>query len=130
MCDAGFRCSGTKMLLKSHRSGTSHGWTLGRRLPRMSPAPNWNFSWKTEGLCIGGSKGGARDVRPPGSKFFHFHAVFGKKLKNKSIFGSWRPPWGKSWICHCFGSDLTKNTTRSPPPQNYNFSMKTEGLWF
>ena len=43
--------------------------------------------------CIGGSKGGARDACPPwGSKFFHFHAVFGKKLKNNSIFGSWRPP--------------------------------------
>ena len=30
---------------------------------------------------IGGSKGGARDAPPPpGSKFFHFHAVFGKFL--------------------------------------------------
>ena len=30
---------------------------------------------------IGGSKGGARDARPPsGSKFFHFHAVLGKIL--------------------------------------------------
>ena len=29
----------------------------------------------------GGSKGGARDVRPPwGSKFFHFHVVFGRKI--------------------------------------------------
>ena len=27
----------------------------------------------------GGSKGGARDV-PPGSEFFHFHVVFGKKI--------------------------------------------------
>ena len=41
-------------------------------------------------------RGGARDARPPwGSKFFHFHAVFGKKLRNNSIFGSWRPPLGK-----------------------------------
>ena len=49
-------------------------------------------------------RGGARDARPPwGSKFFHFHAVFGKKLKNNSTFGSWRPPWGKSWIRHCNG---------------------------
>ena len=47
-------------------------------------------------LNIGGSKGGARDVRPPwGSKFFHFHAVFGKNVKNNSNFGSWRPPPGK-----------------------------------
>ena len=38
-------------------------------------------------------RGGARDARPPwGSKFFHFHAVFGKNVKNNSNFGSWRPP--------------------------------------
>ena len=44
-------------------------------------------------IFIGGSKGGARDAPPPrGSKFVHFHAVFGKKLKNNSTFGSWRPP--------------------------------------
>ena len=49
-------------------------------------------------------RGGARDARPPwGSKFFHFHAVFGKNVKNNSNFGSWRPPWGKSWIRHCKG---------------------------
>ena len=30
-----------------------------------------------------------------GSKFFHFHAVFGKKLKNNSTFGSWPPPPGE-----------------------------------
>ena len=29
---------------------------------------------------------------PPGSYFFHFHAVFGKNVKNNSNFGSWRPP--------------------------------------
>ena len=48
---------------------------------------------------IGVSKGGggARDAHPPwGSKFFHFHAVFGKKLKNNSTFGSWRPPPGEN----------------------------------
>ena len=45
---------------------------------------------------IGGSKGGRQGRAPPwGSKFFHFHAVFGKKLKNNSIFGSWRSPLGK-----------------------------------
>ena len=46
---------------------------------------------------IGGSKGGAPGTRAPpgGSKFFHFHAVFGKKLKNNSTFGSWRTPLGK-----------------------------------
>ena len=49
-------------------------------------------------VSLADPRGGARDARPPwGSKFFHFHAVFGKKLKNNSTFGSWRPPpWGKS----------------------------------
>ena len=48
-------------------------------------------------------RGGATGTRPPwGSKSFHFHAVFGNKLKNNSTFGSWRPPRGKSWIRHCF----------------------------
>ena len=32
----------------------------------------------SDNKTIGGSKGGARDA--PGSKFFHFHAVFGKKI--------------------------------------------------
>ena len=48
-------------------------------------------------ILIGGSKGGAPGTRAPpwGSKFFHFHAVFGKNLKNNSNFGSWRTPLGK-----------------------------------
>ena len=36
-------------------------------------------------FCVnssGGSKGGARDVSPLGSKFFQFHAVFGKIWQN------------------------------------------------
>ena len=41
-------------------------------------------------------QGGAPGTRPPGgSKFFHFHAVFGKNLKNNRNFGSWRTPLGK-----------------------------------
>ena len=32
-------------------------------------------------IISGGSKRSARDVRPPGSKFFYFHAVFGKKIE-------------------------------------------------
>ena len=65
----------------------------------------WQISIRSSGrvggqnheiYVIGGSKGGARDARPPrGSKFFHFHAVFGKNVKNNSNFGSWRPPPGK-----------------------------------
>ena len=48
-------------------------------------------------LSLADPRGGARDARPPpwGSKFFHFHAVFGKNVKNNSNFGSWRPPLGK-----------------------------------
>ena len=38
---------------------------------------------------------------PRGSKFFHFHAVFGKKLKNNHFLGlAPPPPRGKSWIRH------------------------------
>ena len=46
----------------------------------------WNiYHWRIQG--------GRQGRAPPwGSKFFHFHAVFGKKLKNNSTFGSWRPP--------------------------------------
>ena len=39
---------------------------------------------------IGGSKGGTRDAPPSGSKFFHFHAVFGKQLQNNRLA---HPPW-------------------------------------
>ena len=51
---------------------------------------------KSEPSSLADPRGGARDARPPwGSKFFHFHAVFGKNVKNNSNFGSWRPPLGK-----------------------------------
>ena len=51
-------------------------------------------------IVSGGSKGGARDVPPPGPKFFHFHAVFDQK--NRFAYPLWElaPPWGKSWIRH------------------------------
>ena len=54
------------------------------------------YHWRIQG-------GGAPGTRPHprGTKFFHFHAVFGKNLKNNSNFESWRIPWGKSWIRHC-----------------------------
>ena len=42
-----------------------------------------------------GAPGTRAPPPPPGSKFFHFHAVFGKNVKNNSNFGSWRPPPGK-----------------------------------
>ena len=34
-------------------------------------------------------------LRNSSTRFFHFHAVFGKNLKNNSTFGSWRTPLGK-----------------------------------
>ena len=47
-------------------------------------------------LPLADLRGGRQGRVPPrGSKFFHFHAVFGKNLKNNSNFGSWRTPLGK-----------------------------------
>ena len=59
----------------------------------------WNSSLYDP--IIGGSKGGRQGCAPSWSRFFHFRAVFGKKLKNNSNFGSWRTPSGKSWIRYC-----------------------------
>ena len=43
-------------------------------------------------------RGGARDARPPGPKFLHFHAVFGKNLPNNRLapppLGLAPPPLG------------------------------------
>ena len=52
-------------------------------------------------------RGGVRDARPPSaSKFFQFHAVFGR-IRQNCVFtppppleGSRPPPLGKSWIRH------------------------------
>ena len=64
---------------------------------------------KAKAYIIRESKGGIRDAPPPGSKLFHFHAVFGEKIDK--IIGwcpSWRlappPPSGKSRIRHCLWS--------------------------
>ena len=48
-------------------------------------------------------RGCARD--PPGSKFFEFHAVFGKIWQNRMLAPPWgvgAPSSGKSWIRHCY----------------------------
>ena len=38
-------------------------------------------------------RGGARDAPIPwGSKYFHFHAIFGQKEGSHTHLGSWRPP--------------------------------------
>ena len=50
-------------------------------------------------VISGGSKGGRRGRAPPpwGSKFFRFHAVFGKFWQNRMLAppGSWRPLLGE-----------------------------------
>ena len=46
---------------------------------------------------IGGSKGGARDARPPGvPNSFIFMQFSAKNLKNNSNFGRWRTPPGEN----------------------------------
>ena len=55
---------------------------------------------------IRGCKGAPGTRPPPGSKFFHFHAVFGKIWPNNRLAP---PPWGltlpsmKSWFRHWKG---------------------------
>ena len=44
-------------------------------------------------VSIGGSRGGVRDARPPwASKFFRFHAVFGKIWRVHAPPGGFTPP--------------------------------------
>ena len=53
----------------------------------------YEISWL---LAIGGSRGGVRDARPPwASKFFRFHAVFGKIWRVHAPPGGFTPPLGK-----------------------------------
>ena len=56
-------------------------------------------------VSTGGSKGGARDS-PPGSNFFHFHAVFGK------IFYQ---------IIDCSGGSKGGSSRHAPSPTDQNF---------
>ena len=54
------------------------------------------------GISIGGSRGGREGRTPPpwASKFFRFHAVFGKIWRVHAPPGGFTPPSGKSWIRH------------------------------
>ena len=60
-----------------------------------------NYHWFSGALATvsysGGSKGGSRDAPPGDSKFFQFHAVFGKIWQNRILAppGSWRPLLGE-----------------------------------
>ena len=64
-------------------------------------------------------RGGVRDARPPlASKFFQFHAVFGRIWQNcvftpppPPLEGS-RPPLGKSWIRHCHWHQRIKKLSK------------------
>ena len=47
------------------------------------------------GVTLADLRGAPGTRAPRGSKFFPFHAVFSKNLKNNSNFGSWRTPLGK-----------------------------------
>ena len=57
------------------------------------------FNLRNARVICGGSLGTARQGRASRSKFFNFHAVFGKNLAHP--FESWTPNPGKSWICYC-----------------------------
>ena len=53
---------------------------------------------ENEIITSGGSKGGARDARPSGSKFFQFHASFWENLTKSYVgapLGSWRSLLGE-----------------------------------
>ena len=61
---------------------------------------------------IGGSRGGREGRTPPpwASKFFRFHAVFGKIWRVHAPPGGFTPPpSGKSWIRHCQWIPVLKN---------------------
>ena len=72
---------------------------IGMEPPASPPKLNTNKS-------SDGSKGGREGCRPPPvSKFFQFHAVFGR-IRQNCVFrppplGGFTPPLGKSWIRHC-----------------------------
>ena len=72
--------------------------TRGRHHPRSSAcweirATSGRFASYWNAYFIGGSRGGVRDARPPwASKFFRFHAVFGKIWRVHAPPGGFTPP--------------------------------------
>ena len=84
-----------------HRNHT----TLGVNDRYLFFSKHWsNLFWDLSIICFqasGESKGGARDARPPrGSKFFQFHAVFGKIWQNRMLAPPRElapPPRGNPW---------------------------------
>ena len=65
-------------------------------LPQPQPFPPPRYIFKHVHFVthtIGGSRGGVRDARPPwASKFFRFHAVFGKIWRVHAPPGGFTPP--------------------------------------
>ena len=60
-------------------------------------------------------RGAAPRKSPRGSKFFHFHAVFGKKIRLEHPLWQLAPPIpGKSWICHCVMLTYANNAKSLP----------------
>ena len=91
---------------EARRAALSLAASRTRHSAGVQPAPGASLRWTRVSHQVRGLvytygthwriQGGARDARPPWeSKFFHFHAVFGKILKNNGNFGSWRTPLGK-----------------------------------
>ena len=70
--------------------------------------------WNPHSRSIGGSRG-APGTRPPGSKFFHFHAVFGKNVQNNPNLGVGAPPRENP-------GSATVNRKRPPRVQILSFS--------
>ena len=90
----------------------------------------------------GGSKGGARDEPPWGSKFFQFHAVFGKIWQNRTY---WRPHL-ETWCLlgeipdpPLFGFGIylhwqdpkegREGRTLPPCPNSFNFMQFLRNFW-
>ena len=75
-------------------------------------------------ICIGGSRGGVRDARPPGRPnsfdFMQFSGKFG--VFTPPLEGS-RPPSGKSWIRHWY---VPTSRCITPPYSPYLFAWKEE----
>ena len=77
----------------------------------------------SDNFCSGGSKGGARDARPPlGSKFFHFHAVFGRKNRLAHPFWELAPPPGKIRHCSVFNLNNEKKIS-------FSWRSSTQKFW-
>ena len=73
---------------------------------------------------------GAPGTRLPwGSKFFHFHAVFGKNLQNNPNLGVGAPPWEKSWISHCIDPGGGQETMKAMVQLKWSSKVAAQNLF-